>query len=93
MRSRWWRASANLRVLLKSWMKVKPWLQQASLETQPLPPKKGVVERKKTKTSDQELSPSMAKTIADAEAISRLVNKNLRGAEGSASSSAGQQLG
>ena len=54
---------------------------------------KGVVERKKTKTSDQELSPSMAKTIADAEAISRLVNKNLRGAEGSASSSAGQQLG
>ena len=54
---------------------------------------KGVVERKKTKTSDQELSPSMAKTIADAEAISRLVNKNLRGADGSASSSAGQQLG
>ena len=54
---------------------------------------KGVVERKKTKTSDKELGPSMAKTIADAEAINLLVNKNLRGAEGSASSSAGQQLG
>ena len=54
---------------------------------------KVVVERKKTKTSDKELSPSMAKTIADAEAINRLVSKNLRGAEGSASSSAGQQLG
>ena len=54
---------------------------------------KGGVERKKTKTSDQELCPSMAKTITDAEAVRRLVNKSLRGAEGSASSSTGQQLG
>ena len=54
---------------------------------------KGGVERKKTKTADQDLSPSMAKTIADAEAVRRLVNKSLRGAEGSASSSTGQQLG
>ena len=54
---------------------------------------KGGVERKKTKTSDQELCPSLAKTIADAEAVRRLVNKNLRGVEGSASSSTEQQLG
>ena len=54
---------------------------------------KGGVERKKTKTSDQELCPSLAKTIADAEAVRRLVNKSLRAAEGSASSTTGQQLG
>ena len=52
----------------------------------------GELEGKKTKTSDKD-SPSVAKTIADAEAINRLVNRNLRGPDGSASSSAGQQQG
>ena len=52
----------------------------------------GELEGKKTKTSDKD-SPSVAKTIADAEAINRLVNGNLRGPDGSASSSAVQQQG
>ena len=52
----------------------------------------GELEGKKTKTTGKD-SPSVAKTIADAEAINRLVNRNLRGPDGSASSSAGQQQG
>ena len=48
---------------------------------------------KKTKLADKELSPSMAQTIADADAINRLVNKNLRRPEDAASASTGQQQG
>ena len=48
---------------------------------------------KKTKTAVKESSPSLAKTIADVEAINRLVNKNMRRPEGAASSSTEQQQG
>ena len=48
---------------------------------------------KKTKFADKELSPSMAQTIADADAINRLVNKNLRRPEDAASASTAQQQG
>ncbi len=50
-------------------------------------------EGKKTKFADKELSPSMAQTSADADAINRLVNKNLRRPEDAASASTGQQQG
>ena len=48
---------------------------------------------KKTKTAVSEAIPALAKTIADVEAISRLVTKNMRRPEGAASSSAEQQRG
>ena len=47
----------------------------------------------KTKTAVKEPSPSLAKTIADVEAINSLVNKNMRRPEGAASSSTEEQQG
>ena len=48
---------------------------------------------KKTKIGDKAFSPTLSQTIRDTDAINRLANKNLRGPEAAASSSAGQQLG
>ena len=48
---------------------------------------------KKTKFADKEFCPTLAETISDADAITRLVNKNLRRPEDAASSSTGQQRG
>ena len=48
---------------------------------------------KKTKFADKEFCPTLAETISDADAITRLVNKNLRRPEDAASSSTGQQQG
>ena len=48
---------------------------------------------KKTKIGDKAFSPTLSQTIRDTDAINRLVNRNLRGPEAAASSSAGQQQG
>ena len=48
---------------------------------------------KKTKTGDNTFSPTLAQAVQHADAITRLVNKNLRGPEASASASSSQQQG
>ena len=48
---------------------------------------------KKTKFADKVLSSSLAQTIADADALTRLVNRNLRKPEDAASASTGPQSG
>ena len=48
---------------------------------------------KKTKLGDNTFNPTLAQTIRDADAITRLVNKNLRGPEAAASSSTSQLQG
>ena len=55
--------------------------------------KKSADKGKKTKTGEEAFSPTLAQAVQHADAITRLVNKNLRGPEASASSSSSQQLG
>ena len=55
--------------------------------------KKSPDKGKKTKTGDEAFSPTLAQAVQHADAVTRLVNKNLRGPEASASSSSNQQLG
>ena len=53
----------------------------------------GAKKDKKTKVGDKAFSPTLAQTIKDTEVINRLIDKNLRGPDGAASASTGQQQG
>ena len=51
----------------------------------------GAKKDKKTKVGDKAFSPTLAQTIKDTDAINRLIDKNLKGPDGAASASTGQQ--